>query len=103
MGQLTKPEKVYLENTNLMYALTPRADIGNIRETFFANMLMRNHEATFSGNGDFLIDGKNTIEVGGKNKKFDQIKDLSNSFLAIDDIESGFGAKIPLWMFGLIE
>lgn len=103
LGQLTKPEKVYLENTNLMYALTPRADIGNVRETFFANMLMRSHEATFSGNGDFLIDGKYTIEVGGKNKKFDQIKDLSNSFLAIDDIESGFGAKIPLWMFGLIE
>ncbi len=103
LGQLTKPEKVYLENTNLMYALTPRADIGNIRETFFANMLMRSHEVTFSGNGDFLIDGKYTFEVGGKNKKFDQIKDLPHSFLAIDDTESGFGSKIPLWMFGLIE
>lgn len=103
MGQLTKPEKVYLENPNLMYALTPRADIGNIRETFFANHLMRSHEVTFSGNGDFLIDSRYTFEVGGKNKKFDQIKDVPNSFLAIDDIETGYGYKIPLWMFGLIE
>ena len=103
MGQLAKPEKVYLENSNLMYALTPRADIGNIRETFFANNLMRSHEVTFSGKGDFLVDSQYTFEVGGKNKKFDQIKDVPNSYLAIDDIDSGFNKKIPLWMFGLLE
>lgn len=103
MNQLSKPEKIYLENTNFMYALTTRADIGNVRETFFANMLMRNHEVTFSGNGDFLIDSKYTFEVGGKNKSFDQIKGISNSYLALDDIETGFGAKIPLWLFGFIE
>ena len=103
INQLVKPEKVYLKNTNLMYALTSRADIGNIRETFFANNIMRNHEATFSGKGDFLVDSKYTFEIGGKNKKFDQIKDFPNSFLAIDDIETGIGCKIPLWMFGLIE
>lgn len=103
MGQLAKPEKVYLENSNLMYALTPRADIGNIRETFFANNLMRSHEVTFSGKGDFLVDSLYTFEVGGKNKKFDQIKDVPNSYLAIDDIDSGFCKKIPLWMFGLLE
>jgi len=102
MGQLSKPEKVYLENPNLMYALTPRADVGNIRETFFANHLMRTHEVTFSGNGDFLVDSLYTFEVGGKNKKFDQVKDISNSYLAIDDIETGYGNKIPLWMFGLL-
>lgn len=103
MGQLAKPEKVYLENPNLMYALTPRADIGNIRETFFANHLMRSHEVTFSGCGDFLVDSLFTFEVGGKNKKFDQIKDVPNSYLAVDDIETGHGQKIPLWMFGLLE
>lgn len=103
MGQLSKPEKIYLENPNLMYALTPRADIGNIRETFFSNHLMRNHEVTFSGIGDFLVDGQYTFEVGGKNKKFDQIRDMPNSYLAIDDIETGFNHKIPLWMFGLLE
>ena len=103
MGQLVKPEKVYLENSNLMYALTPRADIGNIRETFFANNLMRSHEVIFSGKGDFLVDSQYTFEVGGKNKKFDLIKDVPNSYLAIDDIDSGFNKKIPLWMFGLLE
>lgn len=103
MGQLAKPEKVYLENPNLMYALTPRADIGNVRETFFANHLMRSHEVTFSGSGDFLVDSLYTFEVGGKNKKFGQIKDVPNSFLAVDDIETGYGCKVPLWMFGLIE
>lgn len=103
LGQLSKPEKVYLENSNLMYALTPRADIGNIRETFFANHLMRSHEVAFSGKGDFWVDSRYTFEVGGKNKKFDQIKDVPDSFLAIDDIESGYGSKVPLWMFGLLE
>lgn len=103
MGQLAKPEKVYLENPNLMYALTPRADIGNVRESFFANHLMRSHEVTFSGKGDFLVDSRYTFEVGGKNKKFDQIKDVSNSFLAVDDIDTGYGSKIPLWMLGLLE
>ena len=103
MGKLAKPEKVYLENSNLMYALTPRADIGNIRETFFANNLMRSHEVIFSGKGDFLVDSQYTFEVGGKNKKFDLIKDVPNSYLAIDDIDSGFNKKIPLWMFGLLE
>lgn len=103
LGQLAKPEKIYLENPNLMYALTPRADIGNIRETYFANQLMRSHEVTFSGVGDFLVSGKYTFEVGGKNKKFDQIKDVLNSYLAIDDIETGHGQRLPLWMFGLLE
>ena len=103
LGQLAKPEKIYLENPNLMYALTPRADIGNIRENFFANHLMRSHEVTFSGIGDFLVDSQYTFEVGGKNKKFSQIKDVPHSYLAIDDIETGYGQKIPLWMFGLVE
>ena len=103
MSQLVKPEKVYLENTNLIYALTNHADTGNVRETFFANNIVRSHDVTFSGNGNFLIDGKYTIEVGGKNKKFDQIKDIPDSFLAIDDIETGYGNKIPLWIFGMIE
>ena len=103
LGQLNKPEKVYLENTNLMYALSPRADIGNIRETFFANQLMRSHEVAFGEQGDFLIDSKYVFEVGGKNKKFDQIKGVDNSYLAVDDIETGVGNKIPLWMFGLLE
>ncbi len=64
---------------------------------------MRSHEVTFSGIGDFFVDEKFTFEVGGKNKKFDQIKDIPNSYLAIDGIETGYGQRIPLWMFGFLE
>ena len=102
MSQLTKPEKVYLENTNLMHALSNHVDKGNDRETFFANQLKESHEVAYSGNGDFLIDGKYTFEVGGKNKNFDQIKDIPDSYIASDDIEFGHGNRIPLWLFGLL-
>ncbi len=102
MQQLAKPEKVYLDNTNLMYALSSSADIGNIRETFFANQLKQNHQIAFSGQGDFRIDDIYTFEVGGKNKTFEQIKDVPNSYLAIDGIEYGTGNRIPLWLFGFL-
>lgn len=101
LRQLAKPEKVYLENTNLMYALSPNVNIGNIRETFFCNQLANSHELTFSGVGDFLVDSQYTIEIGGRRKNFSQIKDISNSFIAVDDMEMGFGNKIPLWLFGM--
>lgn len=102
MRQLTKPEKIYLENPNLLYALSKEVPIGNARETFFANQLGEGHSLTFSGDGDFLIDGRYTIEVGGKDKTYNQIKDLPNSFLAIDDVETGMRNKIPLWLFGFL-
>ena len=85
-----------------MHALSSDVEIGNARETFFANQLKQGHTITFSGQGDFLIDGQYTIEVGGKDKTFDQIKDLPNSFLAIDDAEYGHQNKIPLWLFGFL-
>ncbi len=100
--QLVKPEKVYLDNTNLMYALSSSSDIGNIRETFFANQLKQRHEITFSGQGDFRIDDTYTFEVGGKTKTFEQIKGISDSYLAIDNVEYGTGNRIPLWLFGFL-
>ncbi len=100
--QLVKPEKVYLDNTNLMYALSSSSDIGNIRETFFANQLKQGHEITFSGQGDFRIDDTYTFEVGGKTKTFEQIKELPDSYLAIDNVEYGTGNRIPLWLFGFL-
>lgn len=100
--QLVKPEKVYLDNTNLMYALSPSSDIGNIRETFFANQLKQGHEITFSGQGDFRIDDTYTFEVGGKTKTFEQIKEIPHSYLAIDNVEYGTGNRIPLWLFGFL-
>ena len=102
MQQLVKPEKVYLENTNLMYALASETNIGNIRESFFANQLFNAHELAFSGSGDFLIDNTHTIEVGGHRKTYEQIKDMPDSYLAADDIEIGNGNRIPLWLFGFL-
>ena len=100
--QLVKPEKVYLENTNLMYALANNVEKGTVRETYFTNQLIANHELSFTGEGDFLVDNKYTIEVGGRGKSFSQIKNMDNSFLVIDDIEIGHGNRIPLWMFGML-
>ena len=103
MSAMNKPNKIYLENTNLLYALT-YSDVnpGNIRETFFANQMNVLHKLATTKQGDFIVDNIYTFEIGGSNKSFDQIKDLANSFIAIDDIETGFGNRIPLWMFGLL-
>jgi len=109
MKSMDKPHKIYIANTNLMYTGEPNT--GNIRETFFVNQVDNyyNEKNNFlsdgvfaSDKGDFLVDEKYIIEVGGKNKSFSQIKDLPNSFIASDDIEIGFGAKIPLWLFGFL-
>lgn len=105
MSLLTKPEKVYLNNTNLIYTLNPddtTISTGNIRETFFFNQLKVKHAVNLPKQGDFLIDKKYMFEVGGKNKSFEQIKDVKNSFVVIDDVEIGAQNEIPLWLFGLM-
>jgi hypothetical protein len=76
--------------------------VGSIREEFFLNMLTFKHKVHYPKKGDFLIDEKYTFEIGGKDKSFKQIKDMQNSFVAADDIEIGFGAKIPLYLFGFL-
>ena len=102
LNQLGKPEKLYMENPNLLFAMSANAEIGTVRETFFVNQLMTDHSLAFSGTGDFHIDNVFTFEVGGKGKNFDQIKDVPDSYLAVDDIEIGHAHRIPLWMFGLL-
>ena len=102
LGTLSRPEKIYCDNTNLMYALVPRIDHGTKRETYFYNQLRKDHDVVFSGVGDFIVDGKWTFEVGGKGKTFKQIADVPNSFVVNDDTEVGFGNKIPLWLFGFL-
>lgn len=103
-SELEKPEKIYLNNTNLIYALSEsdQLDIGNLRETFFVNATSSFHKIQAVEKGDFLLADKYIFEIGGKNKSFSQIKGISNSFLAIDDIETGIGSKIPLWLFGFL-
>ena len=101
-NHLLKPDKIYLDNPNLMYALSERPNIGTLRETFFINQLSAVADITYPRKGDFLLDNHYLFEVGGKNKTFDQIKDIAESFLAIDDVETGYANRIPLWMFGLL-
>ncbi|MES2592668.1 MAG: hypothetical protein V4608_12355 [Bacteroidota bacterium] len=102
-SMLTKPNKIYLNNSNLSFALAAEnTDKGNLRETFFYNQLKQAHSVESSEKGDFLIDGKFTFEVGGKSKKFNQIKNVKNSYLAVDDMEMGLNNKIPLWLFGFL-
>jgi uncharacterized protein len=104
LGALEKPDKIYLNNPNQIYAMSSegKENIGTIRETFFINMLSVMHKVSMPKKGDFYIDNKYTFEIGGKNKSFKQIKDINNSFLAIDDIETGISNKIPLWLFGFL-
>lgn len=99
---LVKPDKIYLNNPNLMHALTERTDKGTLRETFFINQLSAVAIINYPRKGDFLVNRKYLFEVGGKGKSFEQIADVPDSFLAVDDIEVGHGNRIPLWMFGLI-
>lgn len=98
---LGKVEKLYLDNTNLIYALSPEhADIGNVRETFFMNQMRVMNDVTGWSISDFEINGK-TFEIGGRKKGQKQIENAEEGYIVKDDIESGYANVIPLWAFGL--
>jgi len=98
---LGKVDKVYLDNTNIIFNLVgDKSNIGNIRETFFFNQMRLKNEVISSGKADFVIDNY-TFEVGGKNKRQTQIEKDGRSFVVKDDIEFGYLNVIPLWTFGL--
>jgi predicted AAA+ superfamily ATPase len=99
---MKKPDKLYLANTTLFSSLCLEPQIGTLRESFFASQVSVNSSIYYVDKGDFLIDEKYTFEIGGKNKSFDQIKDVKNSFVVADSIEVGFKNKLPLWLFGFI-
>ena len=100
---LAKPEKIYLNNTNQIFAFEAnKPDIGNLRETFFLNQLKAICEVTSANRADFTVDNNFVFEVGGKNKGHEQIIGLQNAYLALDNLEYGYGNKIPLWLFGLL-
>lgn len=103
VSMLQKPDKIYLQNTNLAYMFTyDSPNIGNIRETFFYNQLQVKHQVTSPKYGDFMIDSKYVFEVGGTSKTTKQIQGVPNAYLAIDGIEGGAGYRIPLWLFGFL-
>jgi len=103
ISKLQKPNKIFLENSNLAYLLAANnANVGNVRETYFFNQVNYRHTVEFPPKGDFLVDKKYTFEIGGKSKNNRQIYSLENAFIAADDIEYGFENKIPLWLFGFL-
>lgn len=110
-SKLQKLDKLYLYNTNLAYAINRIPDIGTARETFFVNQTrsffyhspsLLEDDISLSENGDFILLGTHVVEVGGKNKGFEQIKDIPSSYVAADDCEVGYKNKIPLWLFGFL-
>lgn len=103
VASLGKVDKIYLNNTNLAYALSDSTpDVGNIRETVFLSLMAQTGEiSSSSAGGDFKVAGR-IFEVGGKNKKQKQIADLENAYLVKDDIEHGYRNTIPLWALGLV-
>jgi len=103
VSKLQKPDKIFLENPNLAYVLaSQQANTGSLRECFFFNQLDYRHKVEYPERGDFIIDKKYTFEIGGKGKSKQQIHTLENAYIAADDIEYGFGDKIPLWLFGFL-
>lgn len=103
VSKMQKPDKIYLHNPNMHYALCTEEKIGTIRECFVVNQLSTSHTVEYGKNqGDFKIDGKFTFEVGGKDKSFEQIADIPDSYVLADSIEFPIGKKLPLWLMGFL-
>lgn len=102
--RMQKPDKIFLDNPNLLYALALQAvKIGTAREVFVVNQLSYKHQVEYGKTtGDFKVDGKYTFEVGGEDKGFSQIADIPLAFVLADDIEMPYGSKIPLWALGFL-
>lgn len=103
LSHLNSMEKIYLDNPNQMYTLSlGEHNRGTQREIFFLNMLSLKHKVSLASKGDFVVDDQYIFEIGGNKKTFEQIKEEQNAFLICDDMEIGFKAKIPLWLFGFL-
>lgn len=104
MRSMNKPDRIYLGDPNLAFALAApeKADMGAVRETFFVRTVGGSHEIRAGKGADFVVEGGTHFEVGGKSKGSRQLAGLKNSYLALDDIPAGSGNRIPLWMFGFL-
>ena len=101
--KMQKPDKIYIQNTNILYALSSQINLGTIRECFVVNQLSPQHVVEYGKDkGDFKIDGKITFEVGGKEKSFQQIANVANSYILADNLDFPIGKKLPIWLIGLI-
>lgn len=100
---MQKPDKIYIQNTNMLYALSSQLNIGTIRECFVVNQLSTMHTVEYGKEqGDFKVDGKFTFEVGGKDKSFQQIANIPNSYILAENLDFPIGKKLPIWLVGLI-
>ncbi len=104
LRSMEKPDRIYLGDPNIAFALAASGepDLGSLRETFFCRMVSARHSLASGGRADFLVDGKMTIEVGGKNKGQEQIVGKEKAYLALDELPIGSGARVPLWLFGFL-
>jgi predicted AAA+ superfamily ATPase len=103
IAKMNKPEKVYLNNPNLIFALSENnANSGTIRETFFYNQVNVKHKISYPKKADFMVDNKYIFEIGGKNKTQKQIAGMKNAFIVADNIEYAYKNTIPVWMFGFL-
>jgi predicted AAA+ superfamily ATPase len=101
--KMQKPDKIYVHNPNMLCALSSNLNVGTLRECFVVNQLAVGHTVEYGKTqGDFLIDGKIIVEVGGQDKSFDQIADIPNSYILADSMEFPVGKKLPLWVVGLL-
>ena len=101
---MQKPDKIYIQNPNLLYALGGNSvEIGTARETFVVNQLSVNHEVEYGKkSGDFVVNRRYTFEVEGADKTFRQIANVPNSYILADNLEYASGNKLPLWLVGLL-
>lgn len=101
--KMQKPDKIYIHNPNILNAIAQSRHIGTIRECFAVNQLGVSHRVEYGKNeGDFKIDGRITLEVGGEGKSFDQIADIPDSYILADFLEYPVGKKLPLWTVGFL-
>ena len=101
--KMQKPDKILMENTNLLQALSLQVpNVGTMRETFFCNQLGYKHQVEYNKRGDYLIDHQYAFEIGGKAKDGKQVANMDNAYIASDDFDYPIGNKLPLWIFGLM-
>lgn len=102
-SSISKPEKLYMQNPNLLKIFTDQVpNKGTIREVFFANQLRNSNKINYTPKGDFLVNDKYIFEIGGKDKTYHQIANLPHSFIAADDVLTGVKNKVPMWLFGFL-
>ena len=100
--KMQKPDKIFIHNTNMLFALSSQNQTGTVRECFVVSQLSPRHSVEYGrAAGDFKIDGTVTLEVGGEGKSFEQIADIPNSYILADNMEYPVGKKLPIWIVGL--